>query len=111
MTGPQVLMSPDFLDMPYETAQFTVEHECHHHASGDLYKVFMDSITGGPPPDVLRMEHDADCAAAQAVRDKYAFTAEDLRAAFKPFPNHNGTATHPATAERLKRSIACLSGP
>ena len=111
VTGPQVLMAPDFLDMPYETAQFTVEHECHHHISGDLYQVFLSSLNGGPLLDVLSMENRADCAAAKAVRDKYNFTADDLRAAFKPFPSHNGSATHPATAERVKRSIACLSAP
>lgn len=111
VNGPQVLMTPDFLAMPYETAQFTVEHECHHHASGDLYSAYMAALTGGAAPDVLNMEFRADCAAAAAVRDKFGFTADDIRAAFKPFPQHNGTATHPATAERVRRAISCLSAP
>lgn len=111
VNGPQVLMTPEFLAMPYETAQFTVEHECHHHASGDLHTAYMSALTGGGPPDVLTMEYDADCAAARAVRDKYGFTADDIRAAFAPFPQHNGTATHPATAERVKRAIGCLASP
>lgn len=111
LTGPQVLVGPGFLTMPYETAQFTVEHECHHHASGDMFAVFMNSLTGAPVPSVHDMEFSADCAAAKAVRDKYGFSNDDLRAAFRSFPQHNGTATHPATAERLKRSMACLSAP
>jgi hypothetical protein len=52
----------------------------------------------------------ADCIAIQRVRDKYNFTAADIKAAFAPFPAN--PPDHPPTAERLEKALACYGkGP
>jgi hypothetical protein len=112
VSGPQVLIGPDLLGLPRQTVQFVVEHECHHHASGDVFRQFMEAVNpAGQPLPVHQMEYDADCTAAARVRDLYGYTADDLRVAFGVFPAHENSPTHPPTAARLKRAIDCLSRP
>jgi hypothetical protein len=111
VSGPQVLMGPDLLSLPRQTVQFVVEHECHHHASGDVFRQFMEAVNpAGQPLPVHQMEYDADCTAAARVRDLYGYTADDLRVAFSVFPPHENSPTHPPTAQRLQRAMACLEG-
>lgn len=111
LAGAKVLMHPSLLDLPRQTVQFVVEHECHHHEAGDVYDNFIETVMGTRTANPHDLEYAADCAAAVAVRDKYGYTADDLRVAFGPFPANDRSPTHPPTAQRVERAIACLNNP
>lgn len=107
-TGPQVRMSPGILNLPTSSVQFAVEHECYHHQSGDVFQSFMDSVVPGRYPESYsRLELDADCAAAQRMRDKFGYNADDIREALAIYPEK--TPNHPPRADRVARALACFS--
>lgn len=106
--GPQVRMSPGILNLPTSSVQFAVEHECYHHQSGDVFQSFMDSVVPGRYPESYsRLELDADCAAAQSVRDKFGYNADDIREALAIYPEK--APNHPPRAERVARALTCFS--
>lgn len=110
--GPQILMRPSLLDLPRQTLQFVVEHECAHHTSGDILGQFVNTYKPGTyKHDPHAMEYQSDCTAAKAVEQKFGYKADDIRVAFSVFPPHDNSPTHPPTAERVKRAIACIANP
>jgi hypothetical protein len=108
--GAEVRMTQDFLDLPYQTAQFAAELECSHHEHGDIYQTFMNTVQGLPTKGSSReMVLRADCDGVKSVRDKYGFTPDDIRKAFAPFPA--APPDHPPTSERLEKALVCYSEP
>ena len=110
--GPQIMMRPSLLDLPRQTLQFVAEHECAHHESGDILGQYINTYKPGTHQhDPHGSEYASDCAAAKAVEQKFGYKADDIRVAFSVFPPHANSPTHPPTAERVKRAIACMANP
>lgn len=109
MSGPLIQFGPGMLTQKPSVINFIAEHECAHHQRGHIRALYMAHVRGTKTQDPHPLELQADCDAVARVRDKHGYGPEELAEVFAAFPPHEQSQTHPPTAERLRRAIACLA--